>query len=180
MKTCTTCKKSKDLGGFHKNKGSNDGLYAICKECRVISSKRSREKHGESIRTKWREKHKINPERHRQNARRYQKENWEYRKAYKREWDKRNPEKVNLKTAKRYSQLKKATPKWLSPKQKLEIRWFYDTARELQWLSEEPLCVDHIEPLLGKYSNGLHVPWNLRITSLSENSRKGNKLVYPL
>lgn len=53
---------------------------------------------------------------------------------------------------------------------------FYKTAKELQWLSEEPLHVDHVVPLNGDSFSGLHVPWNLQILPASANIKKGNRL----
>jgi 5-methylcytosine-specific restriction endonuclease McrA len=70
----------------------------------------------------------------------------------------------------------KATPLWLTKEQKKEILEFYSLAKELQWLSEEPLHVDHIVPLQGKEVCGLHVPWNLQIIPKSMNLRKKNRL----
>lgn len=176
MKTCCTCKVSKDLSQFHRCKTLPDGLYKVCKACRVDSSREHRERHGDKIRASWRENYKKDPQKHRANVRHWQKENWDYVKAYRRDWGKNNLEKTRKHSAKRTASLKEATPPWLTKEQKKEMRWFYETARELQWLSEEPLHVDHIAPLHGENFRGLHVPWNLQIISAKQNIAKGNSL----
>ena len=33
-KKCGTCKNTKDVSEFHKNRGQSDGLQSSCKECR--------------------------------------------------------------------------------------------------------------------------------------------------
>jgi 5-methylcytosine-specific restriction endonuclease McrA len=63
----------------------------------------------------------------------------------------------------------RATPPWLTPEHHQQIQWFYSEARLLG------LTVDHIWPLKGKNSCGLHVPWNLQLLTGVENDQKGNK-----
>lgn len=91
------------------------------------------------------------------------------------DWQKNNPGKINAKNKLRKLSKKHRTPSWLSAEQLKEIQEFYILAKELQWLSIEPLEVDHIVPLNGKYVSGLHVPWNLQILPKSMNVQKGNK-----
>lgn len=90
-------------------------------------------------------------------------------------YQKNNPDICNANNSKRRAQKLQATPKWLTQEQYKEIGKFYSLAKELQWLSEEPLEVDHIIPLQGENVSGLHVPWNLQILTKSQNSSKGNK-----
>jgi 5-methylcytosine-specific restriction endonuclease McrA len=61
-----------------------------------------------------------------------------------------------------------AAPKWLTDEHRKKIQWFYSEARRLG------LTVDHIWPLRGKNSCGLHVPWNLQLLSSVDNDKKGN------
>ena len=70
-----------------------------------------------------------------------------------------------------------ATTAWLTDSHKKEMRSLYSLARDLRWLSEERIVVDHIVPLQGKTVCGLHVPWNLRLMTNSANIRKNNKLI---
>ena len=90
-------------------------------------------------------------------------------------WKKANVAKLNAYAAHRHARLLQRTPKWLTKEQLLEIQQFYIWAKECRWLSEEPLEVDHIVPLMGENVCGLHVPWNLQILPESVNISKSNK-----
>jgi len=89
-----------------------------------------------------------------------------------------HPEKYTYSTNKRRAAKLHATPPWITAEQLEEIKWFYITAKELQWLSDptDPFEVDHIVPLQGENVCGLHVPWNLQILPMSLNCSKGNRM----
>lgn len=65
----------------------------------------------------------------------------------------------------------RATPLWLTEKDKEEIARIYLTC-------PEGFDVDHVLPLKGKNVCGLHVPWNLQHLPQTENRSKGNALIY--
>ena len=59
---------------------------------------------------------------------------------------------------------------------KLEvIERVYQLALWASKFIDEPLEVDHIIPMQGKYISGLHVENNLQILKRSENRSKGNQ-----
>ncbi len=64
--------------------------------------------------------------------------------------------------------LQRATPKWLTAAQRLQMEAFY---RECP----PGMAVDHIVPIRGKTVSGLHVPWNLQYLDNRANFIKGNK-----
>lgn len=84
-------------------------------------------------------------------------------------------DKRNARNANRRAHKLQATPKWMTKADFAEIEEWYQIAKDLQWLSEEKLHVDHSIPLQGKDVCGLHIAANLQILPASENIRKGNK-----
>lgn len=88
-------------------------------------------------------------------------------------WCKLNKPKVNLMASERRFVKNKATLG--APKQ--EILKFYEEARLKSIQTGVPHVVDHIIPVSGKTVCGLHVPWNLRVITRSENCKKSNKVI---
>lgn len=83
-KVCSTCKIEKELtvNNFQKDKSRKSGFYPECKTCRVISRKRSFEKHKEKILAQSRAYHKATPEKQRARHQRYYQANKAKRLAY--------------------------------------------------------------------------------------------------
>jgi hypothetical protein len=69
-----------------------------------------------------------------------------------------------------------AMPKWLSKEHKQQMKDMYKECFEISKTSGIPHNVDHIYPLQGENSCGLHVPWNLQIITAVENISKKNHL----
>ena len=88
---------------------------------------------------------------------------------------KKHRAKFNARNAIRRANLNSRTPVWLNSDQKLQIEKFYIQAKELELKTGTKYHVDHIVPLLGEKVCGLHVPWNLRVITASENHRKNNR-----
>ena len=100
---------------------------------------------------------------YRNNIERERKRNKEYNAKF--------PEKRKAIKAVRKRGLKNAKPKWVSWGQ---IEKIYAEARRTG------MTVDHIVPLNNPTVCGLHVPWNLRLISKTENISKGNRLIEEL
>jgi 5-methylcytosine-specific restriction endonuclease McrA len=98
------------------------------------------------------------------------------KREYRRAWNERNKAKVLLNTSIRRRRHREATPAWLTAKQKAEIRHIYEIAITMTKTTGEQYVVDHIVPLRSEVVCGLHVPWNLRVITQEENSKKSNRL----
>jgi hypothetical protein len=99
------------------------------------------------------------------------------KREYQAAWKDRNKTWVRADTKARRRKHREATPPWLSRKQKSEIRQMYQVAITLTQTTGEQYVVDHIVPLRSDVVCGLHVAWNLRVVTQSENLQKSNKLV---
>jgi len=98
-------------------------------------------------------------------------------REYRNAWKERNKVQVRADTKARRRKHRDATPKWLTRKQKSEIRQLYQIAITMTQTTGEQYVVDHIVPLRGESVCGLHVPWNLRVITQEENLAKSNKLL---
>jgi len=99
----------------------------------------------------------------------------EEKKFWKKLHKQNNPEYYNVLTSLRRRRHREATPKWLTKKQRNEIKELYKIAVTMTKTTGEKYVVDHIVPLHGETVCGLHVPWNLRVITQEENLTKSNK-----
>jgi len=135
------------------------------------------EKNKEILKRKQKDYLNTSPDKVKESKNKWLLKNKEKRKEVAKKCMQKHAGKVNARTAKYRAALLQATPKWLTKQQLLEIQEWYTLCEEIQWLSEERLEVDHIMPLRGKNSCGLHVPWNLQILPASLNRTKSNKIL---
>lgn len=164
-KICNKCNQHKV--DYHKDKSKKDGLCTICSDCKKKNT------------GAWR---KENTEKGRKNSLDYyyyKKNDPDFIKSrndYSKKWREENKDKHCAKEARRRASKIKATPNWLTDKQKHQIGEIYTLCKIITEETREQHHVDHIVPLKGKNVCGLHVPWNLQIIPAKENLSKGNRL----
>lgn len=98
-------------------------------------------------------------------------------REYRNAWKRNNQLQIRADTKARRRRHRQATPKWLTRKQKSEIRQLYQIAMTMTKTTGERYVVDHIVPLRSESVCGLHVPWNLRVITREENLKKSNQLI---
>lgn len=99
------------------------------------------------------------------------------KREYRNAWKEKNLLQIRADTKARRRKHRQATPPWLTRKQKSEIRQLYQIAITMSKTTGERYVVDHIIPLRSDEVCGLHVPWNLRVTTQEENLKKSNKVL---
>ena len=145
-KKCPKCNEIKDIDMFGFRKTGSLIRVSWCKKCAVKYSG---------------DRYKLRPK-------------VQLKNKYNR-WAKKNRGKCAARLARYKAAKLQRTPPWLTEDHNKEIVGIYELAKELQWLSEAPLEIDHIEPLQGEHISGLHVPWNLQILPKPLNCSKKNK-----
>jgi hypothetical protein len=100
-----------------------------------------------------------------------------HKEATKR-WRAANPGKVRAMHGRRHAATRNAQVSWLTAIQKAQVQEFYEVAIARTVQTGVLHEVDHIHPLMGKKSRGLHVPWNLQVLTKSENAKKKNTEVH--
>jgi hypothetical protein len=132
-----------------------------CTECHIETTARYRARNAEKRRAYDKVYREAKPEKSAERQRRYRK---------------RKPEVRRLQTMKRVATEIRATPPWLTPLHRYEMRAIYRRASIMQKIMGANFDVDHIQPLRGADRRGLHVPWNLQVLPSRENRRKSNKV----
>lgn len=114
------------------------------------------------------------PEKTRERMRGWYERNREYVATKHAEWRSANKPKVYALNAARRGREMLSTPPWAYLYQK-EFEAIYAERERIELETGIKQHVDHIYPLKGKNSCGLHVPWNLRVIPARENMQKRNK-----
>lgn len=99
------------------------------------------------------------------------------KRRYQQKYQGKNADLYKSNVSFRRRRFRDATPKWLTPEQKLEIKLKYRLAIELSRRTGIRYVVDHLVPLQGEHVCGLHVAWNLEVITQDDNLKKSNKLV---
>lgn len=174
MRTCNKCKEEKSLDEYHNVKSFPLGKAYTCKLCAKARSR------------KW---NRQNKERKKEQGRKHYEENKDQylERSKNSTWAKDNPERTRELGRIRYRRdngaekvafyrhkRRRATPEWLTEKQKEAIASLYWLCRDLECVSGQKYHVDHIVPINGENVCGLHVPWNLQVLPADLNIQKSN------
>lgn len=177
-KVCTACRESKPFAAFSKDKkGDRNGLRAWCKPCRAARNTEWHRVNKTQSLTNHRKWLAENPDKVKAQALKWMRGNPVRHAEISRDWRRNNPARNAAKAARYRTRQFNAQPAWLTAIQKAQIEEFYEVAAALTVQTGVAHHVDHIYPLAGDSSCGLHVPWNLQVLTATENTSKKNRTV---
>lgn len=139
------------------------------REERILQMREYRKRTIERQRAYDRQRYKDNKEKRQSYVKAWRLANPDKVKASIMSWQRRNKKKKNALVQARHSRFKQSRPKWLNKEQKKQIATMY-------YNCPKGYHVDHIMPIKGVLSSGLHVPWNLQYLKAFDNLSKGNKV----
>ncbi len=155
---------------------TNKALYYRKRDTILAEKKIYYIENKSEIRVKQKIRYKKNPQPTIDAASKWQKENPGRVRANRHARKVANGPKYRAYSTAYKKKIKVATPPWLTPEHHVQIEQAYRFAQLKELLTKQPFHVDHIYPIQGKTSCGLHVPWNLRAITAKENMTKHNKL----
>lgn len=188
-KVCSTCGVLQPLENFTRHKMAKGGHLRHCKVCLAAKARAARAEEPEKYREVSRrsKRREVARDKDRKNKKRYYKSDpekfLERNKKYYKENSKKvvqrvlkvrslNKEYYSALQAERRAKKRTATPSWVSKK---DILSFYKEAQKLTKTAGVKHEVDHLVPLQSPFVCGLHVPWNLRVITKTENIIKSNR-----
>jgi hypothetical protein len=181
---CKKCQQDKDLSCFYVRR-ENGRYRSECKACHSERTVKWQSKNRDKVRSYIRKSCKTaydrDPDKYRLKSKQRreafpEKVRLSVNSSYKKVYAVRHPQeraRLNAASAAR----RRASPLWLNAIERAQIREFYDIAKCLSVQTGVKHHVDHIMPIKGLTSSGLHVPWNLQILTASENCAKKNKVI---
>lgn len=147
-----------------------------CTECIKTWDRLRYPKRSEQLKSYTKLKYKKESEIIKNRVAKYRKNNPEKHLNCSLKWQKNNRDKANKNNAQYKLMKKEATPKWLTKDHLELIKMKHQLARYLTEVTGIKWVTDHIIPIRGKNVRGLHVPWNIRVISHSENCSKGERV----
>jgi len=164
-KKCIKCKQSFEGAAF----GSH---VSYCRECYNAWRRQWRRLNPDKTSEQRRRAIAKDPECFRRYDKRSYLKHRTKRIAKSRRWNVSNKAAFAARESARRAAQKAATPSWV---RRVEIISVYQEAERLSRDTGITHQVDHIVPLISDRVCGLHVPWNLRVITGTENQAKGNR-----
>lgn len=175
VKTCSECKKTKNVLDFGLNRGMKDGRFNQCKLCRKIARQSIKETDYELYQRQLEcsrlAKQKLGKEHLKESKTKWDLKNSEYVKEYRRNYYLDNLDRCRLNGTKHWKSIKRASVKFSD---RCRVSNVYKESKKLTRETGIQHSVDHIIPLNGKNVSGLHIESNLQIIPLIDNNRKYN------